>query len=209
MDERKMGSRELSSEMQRRWFAVQVKSHCEKLVATVLQHKGFEQFFPSYQSRRRWSDRLKTVEMALFPGYVFCRLDLQHRLAVLVTPGVVQLVGIGRFPVAIDDAEIAAIQSAVQSGLGTEPWPFLNVGQRVQVEDGPLTGLEGILVEVRKRHRIVLSVTLLRRSVAVEVERQWVRPLDPVGDRGPIQREPVSTEEPGVVRLLNGSCFHC
>jgi transcription antitermination factor NusG len=179
VDQTKIDSEELNQGLRRQWFAVQVKARCEKLVATVLQHKGFEQFFPSYQSRHRWSDRLRTVEVPLFPGYVFCRLDPQYRLPVLVTPGVVKFVGIGRFPVPIDDAEIASIQSAVQSGLRTEPWPFLDVGQRVQVEDGPLTGLEGILVEVRKLHRVVLSVTLLRRSVAVEVERQWVRPLNP------------------------------
>jgi transcription antitermination factor NusG len=182
-DQTKRGSQEVSQGLCRQWFAVQVKSQCEKLVATILQQKGFEQFFPSYQSRHRWSDRLKTVQMPLFPGYVFCRLDPRYRLPVLITPGVVQFVGIGRFPVPIDNAEIAAIQSVVESGLRTEPWPFLDVGQRVQVEDGPLTGLGGILVEVRKRHRIVLSVTLLRRSVAVEVERQWVRPLDPVRER--------------------------
>jgi transcription antitermination factor NusG len=117
---------------------------------------------------------------------------------VLVTPGVVQFVGIGRFPVPIDDAEIGSIQSAVRSGVQAEPWPFLDVGQRVRVEDGPLTGLEGILVEVRKRHRIVLSVTLLRRSVAVEVEHEWVRPLHLVQGNGSIGREPLRTEGPVV-----------
>ena len=189
---------ELSQGDLRRWFAVQVKSHSEKLVATVLQHKGVEEFFPSYRSRRRWSDRSKTVEMPLFPGYVFCRLDPQYRLPVLITPGVVQFVDIGRFPVPIDDAEIGSIQSAVRSGVQAEPWPFLDVGQRVRVEDGPLTGLEGILVEVRKRHRIVLSVTLLRRSVAVEVEHEWVRPLHLVQGNGSIGREPLRTEGPVV-----------
>jgi len=172
-----VGSSDLNEDLRRQWFAVQVKPRCEKVVATVLDHKGFEQFCPSYKSRNRWSDRMKTVEMPLFPGYIFCRLDPQYRLPVLVTPGVLHFVGIGRFPVSIDDAEIASIQSVVQSGLRMEPWPFLEVGQRVQIEDGPLSGLEGILVEVRKLHRIVLSVTLLRRSVAVEVERQWVSPL--------------------------------
>lgn len=199
---------ELSQEALRRWFAVQVKSHCEKLVATVLQHKGVEEFFPSYRSRHRWSDRVRIVDVPLFPGYVFCRLDPQYRLPVLVTPGVVQFVGIGRFPVPIDDAEIGAIQSAVRSGLQAEPWPFLDVGQRVRVEDGPLTGLEGILVDVRKRHRIVLSVTLLRRSVAVEVEHEWVRPLHPVRGNRSIQGEPLITEEPVVFRQ-NGSSSRC
>lgn len=146
--------------------------------------------------------------MPLFPGYIFCRLDPQHRLPVLVTPGVVQFVGIGRFPVPIDDAEIGAIQSVVRSGLQADPRPFLDVGQRVRVEDGPLTGLEGILVEVRKRSRIVLSVTLLRRSVAVEVEHEWVRPLHLVQGNRSMQREPLIIQEP-VVLKQNGSPSHC
>jgi transcription antitermination factor NusG len=159
------------------WFALRVKSRCEKIVSIVLRQKGFDEFLPTYRSRRRWSDRLKTVELPLFPGYVFCRIDPQYRLPLLVTPGVLYFVGIGKIPLPIANDEIAAIQRAVRSGLRTEPWPFLDVGRRVMLEDGPLAGLEGSLIEVRKEHRIVVSITLLKRSIAVEVESQWARPL--------------------------------
>jgi transcription antitermination factor NusG len=108
---------------------------------------------------------------------VFCRLDPKYRLPLLTIPGVVQLVGIGKVPVPIDDAEIAAIQAAVGSGLTLEPWSYLDTGEPVRVERGPLAGLEGIYVENRKQHRIVVSVSLLKRSVAVEIEREWVTPL--------------------------------
>lgn len=164
-----------------RWFALRVKSRCEKVVATIARNKGFEEFLPLYQSRRHWSDRLKAVDLPLFPGYVFCRLDPLRRLPLLTIPGVLHFVGIGKNPVAIEDTEVAAIQRAVQSGLWTEPWCFLEAGQRVRLEDGPLAGLEGILVDTSKQERVVVSVTLLKRSVAVAIERQWATPVDACG----------------------------
>ena len=164
-----------------RWFAIRVKSKHEKLVATMASNKGFEEFLPTYQCRRRWSDRVKSVEFPLFPGYVFCRLDPLHRLPILTIPGVLHFVGIGKIPVPIDDTEIAAIQSAVRSGLSTEPWPFLETGQQVRLEEGPLAGMEGIMIGTSKRDRLIVSVTLLKRSVAVAIERHWVAPLDVSG----------------------------
>ena len=160
-----------------RWFAVRVKSRAEKLVATMARNKGFEEFLPVYRSRRQWSDRMKSVETPLFPGYVFCRLAPERRLPLLTIPGVLHFVGIGKVPAPIEEAEIAAIRTAIESGLSAEPWPFLEVGQRVRLEGGPLEGLEGILIEARKQQRLVVSVTLLKRSVAVAIERHWVRPL--------------------------------
>ncbi len=161
-----------------RWFALRVKSRCEKVVATIARNKGFEEFLPLYESRRRWSDRLKAIELPLFPGYIFCRLDPEHRLPLLTIPGVLHFVGFGKIPAPIEDTEVAAIQTAVRSGLSTEPWPFLEVGQRVRLEDGPLAGLEGILVGTSTRERIVVSVTLLKRSVAVAIEPHWANPVD-------------------------------
>lgn len=172
------------------WFALRVKTRFEKIVATVARQKGFEEFLPLYQSRRRWSDRFKSVELPLFPGYVFCRLNPEFRLPLLTIPGVISFVGIGRVPVPVEDAEIAAIRCAIGSGLLAEPYPFLEVGQRVRLAEGPLAGLEGFLVEFRKQQRIAISVSLLRRSVAVEIDRHWVRPLDPTGREvsNPMQR---------------------
>ncbi len=182
-----------------RWFALRVKSRTEKLVATMAHNKGFEQFLPLYQARHRWSDRFKSVELPLIPGYVFCRLDPVRRLPLLTIPGVLHFVGIGKTPVPIEDAEVEAIQTATRSGLAAEPWPFLEIGQRVRLQEGPLAGLEGFLTEVRKQQRIVVSVTLLRRSVAVEIERDWVRPL---GAREPVRMvefRPPSMAEPPIL----------
>lgn len=169
------------------WFALRVKSRCEKNVATMARHRGFEEFLPLYQSRRRWSDRFKSVELPLFPGYVFCRLDPKFRLPLLTIPGVLHFVGVGRVPVPIDETEIAAIQQAMGAGLLAEPYPFFEVGGRVRLVEGPLRGVEGFLVEVRKEQRIAVSVSLLKRSIAVEIDRHWVRPLDSSGREMPLQ----------------------
>jgi transcription antitermination factor NusG len=181
-----------------RWFALRVKSRFEKVVATMASNKGFEEFLPVYQCRRRWSDRLKEVEFPLFPGYVFCRLDPQYRLPLLTIPGVLHFVGIGKTPVPLEDAEIAAIKAAVQSGLSTEPWPFLEAGQRVRLEEGPLAGVEGLFVGASKQDRLVVSVTLLKRAVAVTIERHWATPLDSSGRPLPTQPRPLILNPPAI-----------
>ena len=182
-----MGFGETRDHAAQQWFAIRVKSRCEKVVATMAQSRGFEEFLPVYHCRNRWSDRVKSVELPLFPGYLFCRLNPERRLPLLTIPGVLHLVGTGKIPVPVEDTEITAIQSAVRSGLSVEPWSFLAVGQRVRLEDGPLVGLEGILIEDDQEQRIVVSVTLLGRSVAVAIERHWARPLDAHGHQTPVQ----------------------
>lgn len=159
------------------WFALQTRSRYEQFAAAHLRNKGYELFLPVYACRRRWSDRIKELELPLFPGYVFCKFDLLNRLPILITPGVIQVVGIGKNPIAIEDAEIAALQAVVQSELPRLPWPFLQVGQKVRIAYGPLSGFEGILANLKGNHRLVLSVSLLRRSVAVEIDSAWVSPI--------------------------------
>ena len=159
------------------WFALQVRSRYENIVTAHLTGMGYESFLPLYMSRRRWSDRFKEIEAPLFPGYVFCRLNPLDRLPILMTPGVFHVVGMGKTPVAIEETEITAIQAAIKSGLSSRPWPFMEVGQRVRIEYGPLCGLDGVLLDFRGHHRLVLSVTLLRRSIAVQVEEAWVTPI--------------------------------
>jgi transcription antitermination factor NusG len=161
-----------------KWYAVQVKSKFLGGASLGLQHKGYEHFVPMYRSHRLWSDRIKDVELPLFPGYFFCRLGLEDRfLPILQTPGVIRIVGAGKTPLAVPDDEIRAIQRVIQSGLSVEPWPFLSIGDKVYVESGPLADMEGIVANVEKRHRLIVSVSLLRRSVAVEIDRARVRPI--------------------------------
>lgn len=157
-----------------RWFALRVKSRREKVVAAAVHQKGFEEFLPLYLSRQHWSDRLRTVALPLFPGYVFCRLDPDHRLPLLTIPGVLNFVAIGKIPVSIDDAEIEAIQIAVRSQLRTEPCTFLEGGDRVRLETGPLAGFEGVLTPAHPARHLVVVLSVLRRSISVEIEDQWV-----------------------------------
>lgn len=165
------------------WYAVQCWLRKESLVATQLEGQGFECFLPKYKSVREWSDRKKEVERPMFPGYLFCRFDYTQRRPVVVTPGVMQIVACGRTPSPIEDSEIQAIQIAVASGVPGQPWPYLEVGEKVRIHTGTLSGLEGILVNFKGNHRVVLSVTLLQRSVALEVDLSWVTSLDKRSER--------------------------
>jgi transcription antitermination factor NusG len=172
------------------WYAIQVKPRNEKVISTILENKGVQGFLPVYRSRRVWSDRIVQLDVPLFAGYLFCRFDAARgRLPVISTPGVMRIVGIGGVATPIDNTEIQAIQTIVRSGAAAIPWPHLKTGSRVRIERGSLSGLNGILVEVKKQHRLVVSVTLLQRSVAVEIERDWVAPCGPSAVRpGPLPR---------------------
>jgi transcriptional antiterminator RfaH len=159
------------------WFAVRTASGRERAVSTLLQHKGYEDFLPVYRTRRKWSDRMKELELPLFPGYLFCRFPAGNRLPVLVTPGVQRIVGYGRSPIPVNEEEIEALRRVVASGVSAVPCSYLELGQRVEICEGSLTGVSGILLQIKNSWRIVLSVELLRRSVAVEVDRAAVKPL--------------------------------
>jgi len=158
------------------WFAVRTAIGREKSVASQLQSKGYETLLPVGRSRRQWCDRVKELELALFPGYLFGRFDFNHRLPILITPGVQLIVGTGKAPTPVSDVEIAALRRVIASGAPAEPHDYLVAGQRVRIRAGALAGLEGILVDVKNSWRMVLSVELLRRSVAVEVDRAVLTP---------------------------------
>jgi transcription antitermination factor NusG len=159
------------------WYALQTRTRWESNTAELLRGKGLETLLPTYTTKKKWSDRYKVVEAPLFPGYVFCRFDVHNRLPVLITPGVISVVGRGKIPVAVDDAEIFSIQAAVASGIQLEPWPYVEIGERVRIKDDVLDGMEGILTSFKGSHRVVISVTLLRRSVALEIDRARITPL--------------------------------
>jgi transcription antitermination factor NusG len=145
--------------------------------------KEYEVFMPSYQSKRAWSDRTKVVECALFPGYLFCRMDLRRRVPLLDTPGVTSIVGVGKYAMPVPEDEIAAIRKVVASGLPVSPSQFLKVGQFVYINQGPLAGVEGIVIASKNRSRLVVSVEMLQRSVTVEIENHWAEPCKPARSR--------------------------
>jgi transcription antitermination factor NusG len=162
------------------WFAVLVRTSKEKTANWMLENAGYECFLPTSKYMRRWSDRMKEVEVPLFPGYLFCRMNPHNRLPVLMTPGVMQIVGVGKKPIPVAEEEIAALQRAGKSGLSTMPWPYLEVGHVARIEDGPLRGMTGIVIKIKSGLKLVLSVNLLQRSVAVEIDRSWIGAPYPV-----------------------------
>lgn len=160
------------------WYAIRVQSKFENLASTALRGKGYEEWLPLYRVRRGWSDRVKELDLPLYPGYLFCRLDIHDRLLpILTTTGVIAIVGAGKTPIAISDEEIAGIQAILRSGLAVQPWPYLTTGSKVFVERGPLAGVEGVVLNVEQAYRLVVSIPLLQRAVAVEMDRDWVRPI--------------------------------
>jgi transcription antitermination factor NusG len=160
-----------------RWFALKVRHQHEQAAATVLGLKQLEAFSPALRQKRRWSDRTKVLATPLFPSYVFCRFENQMRLSVLNTPGVLSIVGFGNGPAPVPDEEIAAVRTAIASGKTIEPWPYLRAGERVEVTHGPLKSLKGVLVQSKNDWRVVVSVDLLMRSLAVEVDRDCLARL--------------------------------
>lgn len=160
------------------WYCLYVKPHHEKAVANAIRGLGYEEFLPLYEARRRWGNHNRGVQMPLFPTYVFSQFDFSNRLPILRIPGVFEIISFGGKPASVDPQELDSIRRILASGRDVGPWPFLAAGDRVRIECGPLRGLEGILESSKGTHRLILSVTLLQRSVAVEVEREWIRPLD-------------------------------
>src|SRR5436305_2890542 len=156
------------------WFAILVRTGREKSANLLLENAGYECFLPVSKSTRLWSDRTKLMEVPLFPGYLFCRMNPHNRLPVLMTPGVIQIVGVGKTPIPVEEPEIAAIQRVGKSGLPTMPWPYLEVGHVVRIGEGPLQGLSGMVLKIKSGLKLVLSVSLLQRTVAVEIDRRWI-----------------------------------
>jgi transcriptional antiterminator NusG len=159
------------------WYAVVIKSQQERMVSDVIQQKGIESFLPLFWAARRWSDRVKRLQLPLFPGYLFCRFAPGQRLHLLRTPGVKSIVSVGPDIAPVADDDIQRIRRMVTSGCTLEPWPFLQTGQKVRIHDGPLTGMEGILTEFRGAWRVLIGLELLQRSVIVQLAREQVTPI--------------------------------
>jgi transcription antitermination factor NusG len=157
------------------WYGILVRSQCEFRADEELRMRGFESLLPLHKVRRRWSDRMKTLEVPVFPGYLFCRFDLSHRVRILSSPGVARILGAGATPIPICETEIGSIRTMLKSSLALTPWPYIPAGRRVRIDRGPLAGVEGTIIHADAgQPRVVVSVTLLQRAVSVQVERDWI-----------------------------------
>jgi transcriptional antiterminator NusG len=157
------------------WFALAVKPRHDKAVARTLDTKGFQTFLPLYTKAHEYASRAKVAQLPLFPGYVFCRFNVLRRLPILTTPGVTQILGVGNMPIPLSETEIISLQIAIKAHLLLQPFPFLQVGQKARIHKGVLAGVEGIVMSSKQQClRLVLSVTLLQRSVLLEIDRDHV-----------------------------------
>ncbi|MEI9812398.1 MAG: transcription termination/antitermination NusG family protein [Acidobacteriota bacterium] len=163
--------------MQNLWYTLRVRARSEKAVAELLAAKEVEHFLPCCEELRPYSDRVRRVSIAAFPGYVFCRFALSARVFVLDTPGVSGLVGAANVPEPIEDSVIESLKIAFSQPGRASVVPHLRSGEMVRVLCGPMSGASGILLRSKGKDRVVISVDLLQRSVAVELDGASVLPV--------------------------------
>jgi transcription antitermination factor NusG len=162
---------------QRRWYATYTRANHENQIAKQLRIRSVEHFLPSYDSVRHWKDRKVRLQLPLFPGYVFVRIALFDQMRVLQIPGVVRLVGFNAGPAALPEEEIDAMRNGLRNGVCAHPHPYLVVGRRVRVVSGPLMGLSGIVLKKKNTTRVVITLEIIMRSVAVEVDPADLQPI--------------------------------
>jgi transcription antitermination factor NusG len=156
------------------WFALSVAVRHEKAVSELLRNKGFETFLPLYKRRHQYDHRVREFELPLFPGYLFCHTSLGTRLPIMTTPGVIRIVGAGRTPIPVDNAEIWSLKKAAEAGVAVSPHHFWKSGQMGRISTGPLAGVEGVVVKSKQSLRLILCVTLLQRAVMLEIDSSCV-----------------------------------
>jgi transcription antitermination factor NusG len=153
------------------WFAIQVKSGLELRIGSALNDKGYETFVPTYQLHE--AGRVRS-DRPLFSGYVFCRFDPLVRAPIVTTPGVIKVVGYGKQPASIEDSEMEAVRRVAASNLFARPHHRAAPGHRVRIAQGPLRGLDGEIARAGEHRYFVVSLSMLQRSIAVEVEPAWL-----------------------------------
>jgi transcription antitermination factor NusG len=156
------------------WFALHVKPRRERVVSELLRAKGYQEFLPTHKIRRERSDRVLELEKVLFPGYIFCKFAFNDKLSVVTTPGVRAIVSVGKTPISMPQEDIDAIGAAIASGLNLTPGPYLDIGSRVLIEEGPFRGVSGIVLKHNEGCTLVIGVSLLRRSVSIEMPSEWL-----------------------------------
>jgi transcription antitermination factor NusG len=177
------------------WYAGYTASRHEKRVAEHLSQRGVEHFLPLYETIHRWNNGRHRVRLPLFPGYIFVRFALRDRLRVVEVPGFVRLVGFGSLPARLPEADIEKMREALSAGVLAEPYPFLTVGTWVEIRNGPLQGMRGILLRRQNKYRVVISVELVMRSMVVEID---------AGDVFPVRGASFTSDQSNAGRKLAG-----
>ena len=155
------------------WYALRVRSRSEVAVGSLLAQKGFEAYAPTYSDARKYSDRTRTFQAPLFPGYVFCRFNPADKLAIITTPAVQNILSSGGQFSALAEEEIDGVRRAAAVS-SARPHPYLSIGQKVRVQSGALSGVEGFLVSRKGGQRLVISADLLQRAISVELDSSQI-----------------------------------
>ena len=166
-----------------RWYAAYTSAHHEKRVAEQLRVRAVEYYLPLYSSVRQWKDRRVTLQLPLFPGYVFVRLALRDRLRVQQIPGLARLVGFNGTPASLPEEEMQALRTGLDNGVCGAPHRVLTTGRKVRVKNGPMAGLQGILRRCKSRARLVVSLELIQRAMFVEIDEADIEPVFGLGEQ--------------------------
>jgi transcription antitermination factor NusG len=159
-----------------RWYALKVRIRGERLAVTALRNKGFDPFCPTRREKRAYSDRIKTIDTVVFPGYLFCKFDVERKVPIISSPAVEYIVGTNGTPTAISDSEILDLQRMIDAGAAATAQ--FRMGQRVRVIRGPLTGVEGVLSRDVQGDQLVVTISLLNRHVSLQMDASCLAPLD-------------------------------
>lgn len=159
------------------WYALHTRSRHEKVARDQLSAKGITNLLPLWRKRSVWKDRIKMIEEPLFRGYMFGYFALQNKLDVLQSIGIVRIVNINGKPIPVPEEQIQAVKTMVEHQMPYDPHPFLKEGMHVRVKHGVLAGAEGILIAKKSHYRLVISVDLIQKSVAVDIDSAAVEPL--------------------------------
>jgi transcription termination/antitermination protein NusG len=161
------------------WYALYTRSRFEKKMLSELSDRRIEVFLPMREILSRWKDRKKRIWIPLFPGYIFVNhVDTpENRFRILNIPGAVRFVGFEGHADPIPEDQIQHIRKFLEASISIDPYPYMQVGTRVEVIAGPLKGIQGLLVEKRGRFRFVLQVDLIRQAISIEIDASDVRPI--------------------------------
>jgi transcription antitermination factor NusG len=179
------------------WYALYTRHQHEKSVEQFLNRKGFQVLLPLYRSERRWSDRKQVVSLPLFPNSLFIETDIQRRVEILRVPGVCWFVANSNGPIKMASEEIETVRKLSECPAKIEPYPYLECGSDVRVQKGPLAGLRGTLVRTKNGQRVIVSLTLLQKSAAVELDRSN---LERIGNSRPTNEAPRNFTLPPTAR---------
>jgi transcription antitermination factor NusG len=174
-----LGHQDGSAIFKPKWYALYTRSRFEKKMLSELTDRSIEVFLPMREILSRWKDRKKRIWIPLFPGYIFVNhVDTpENRFRILNIPGAVRFVGFVGHADPVPEEQLQYIRRFLESSLSIDPYPYMQVGTRVEVTAGPLKGIQGLLIEKRGRFRFVLQVDLIRQAISIEIDASDVRPV--------------------------------